>query len=96
MDSSDDNQATIERYVVDKVVSHRSGPGRKSIHNYTYRLRLKGYDPESDLSYRADEIPQCQEMIAAYRANNSLDAATTQPKTSESLNNKPKRKRNEN
>ena len=67
------DQPRIERYIVEKVVSHKSGRGRKSPHNYAYRLRLKGYGPESDLVYRAEEIPQCREMISAYRAKHGLD-----------------------
>ena len=66
----------IESYVVDKVVNHKSGKGPKTPYNYRYRLRLRGYGPESDLEYRADEIPQCQEMIAAYRIRCGLDIAS--------------------
>ena len=72
---NDENQPRIERYIVDKVVDHKTGRGRKSLHNYKYRLRLKGYGPESDLIYRADEVPQCHEMISAYRAKHGLDIA---------------------
>ena len=55
------------------VVSHRYGPGRKSAHNHKYRLSLQGYGPESDIEYRADEVPQCHELIAAYRTANILN-----------------------
>lgn len=66
----------IERYVVDKVVDHKTGRGRKGPHNYKYRLRLKGYGPESDLIYRADEVPQCHEMISVYRSRHGLETAS--------------------
>ena len=55
-------------YQVSDVVGHRRGQGRHSPHNYIYRLRLKGLGPEADLEYRAHQVPQCQELIAAYRA----------------------------
>lgn len=75
LDHPDEAQPKIESYVVDKVVSHKCGRGPKTPHNYKYRLRLRGYGPESDLEYRADEIPQCQELIAAYRIRCGLDTA---------------------
>ena len=75
LDHPDEAQPKIESYVVDKVVNHKSGKGPKTPYNYRYRLRLRGYSPESDLEYRADEIPQCQEMIAAYRIRCGLDIA---------------------
>ena len=67
------DQILAESYIVDKVVIHRCGPGRKSTHNYKYRLRLQGYGPESDVEYRADEIPQCHELISAYRTAQGLN-----------------------
>ena len=57
-------------------MNHRSGRGPKTPYNYRYRLRLRGYGPESDLEYRADEVPQCQEMIAAYRIRCGLERAS--------------------
>ena len=57
MDHPDEVQPKIESYFVDRV-DHKREPGRKSPHNYKYRLRLRGYGPESVLEYRADEIPQ--------------------------------------
>ena len=75
LDHPDEAQPKIESYVVDKVVNHKSGRGPKTPYNYRYRLRLRGYGPESDLEYRTDEIPQCQEMIAAYRIRCGLDIA---------------------
>ena len=93
---NDENQPRIERYVVDKVVDHKFGRGRKTPHNYKYRLRLKGYGPESDLVYRADEVPQCHELIAAYRSKHGLD---TTPAKQQSSTTRPieklKRKRDE-
>ena len=58
----------IGNYQVAVVVGHRYGRGRHSPHNYICRLRLKGFGPEADLEYRAHQVPQCQELIAAYRA----------------------------
>ena len=63
----------IESYIVDRVVSHKRGPGRKNTPNFKYRLRLQGYGPESDIEYRADEVPQCHELIAAYRTAYGLN-----------------------
>lgn len=67
------------------MVSHKSGRGPKTPHNYRYRLRLRGYGPESGLEYRADEIPQCQEMIAAYRFRCGLETATPGKNSSRNL-----------
>lgn len=93
---NDENQPRIERYVVDKVVDHTPGRGRKSLHNYKYRLRLKGYGPESDVMYRADEIPQCHEMISAYRSKHGLDIAPAEQQPSKPQSTKLlKRKRDE-
>ena len=41
-------------------------------------IRLKGFGPEADLEYRAHQVPQCQELIAAYRAH-QLEAITPPP-----------------
>ena len=56
LDHPDDAQPKIESYVVDRVVNHRSGRGPKTPYNYRYRLRLRGYGPESGLEYRADKF----------------------------------------
>ena len=66
-------------YQVADVVGHRRGQGRHSPHNYIYRLRLKGLGPEADLEYRAHHIPQCQEPIAACRAQHQLETITPPP-----------------
>ena len=63
-------------YQVADVVGHRRGQGRHSPHNYIYCLRLKGFGPEADLEYRAHQVPQCQDLIAAYRAQHQLDTIT--------------------
>ena len=41
-----------------------------------HRLRLKGFGPEADLEYRAHQVPQCQKLIAAYRAQHQLETIT--------------------
>ena len=56
----DEARPKIESYLVDRAVRCKCGPGRKSLHNYKYRLRLRGCGPESDLEYRAEEILRCQ------------------------------------
>ena len=66
-------------YQVADVVGHRRGRGRHSPHNYIYCLRVKGFDPEADLEYRAHQVPQCQELIAAYRAQHQLETITPPP-----------------
>ena len=58
LDHPDAAQPKIESYSVDRVVDHKRGPGRPTPHNYKYCIRLRGYGPESDLEYHADEIPQ--------------------------------------
>ena len=63
-------------YQVADAVGHRRGQGRHSPHNYIYRLRLKGFGPEADLQYRAHQVPQCRELIAAYRAQHQLETIT--------------------
>ena len=65
MQHPDEAQPKVESHFVGRVVHHKRGPGRKSTHNYKYRLRLQGYGPESDLEFSADEIPQCDELIDA-------------------------------
>ena len=66
-------------YQVADVVRHRRGQGRHSPHNYIYRLRLKGFGPEADLEYRAHQVLQCQELIAAYRAQHQLETIALPP-----------------
>ena len=79
LDHPDEGQPKIQSYFVDRVADHKRGPGRHSPRNYKYRLRRRGYGPESDLEYRADEIPQRHELIAAYRTNNGLQITITPP-----------------
>ena len=66
-------------YQAANVVGHRRGQGRHSLHNYIYRLRLKGFGPEADLECRAHQVPQCQELIAVYRARHQLETITPPP-----------------
>ena len=66
-------------YQVADVVGHRRGQGRHSPHNYIYRLRLKGFGPEAGLEYLAHQVPQCQELIAAYRAQHQLETTAPPP-----------------
>ena len=73
LDEKSANQPKIEHYIVQKVVGHKPGRGRKPPHNHVNRLRLNGYGPESDLMYRAEEVPQRHEMISAYRSQHELD-----------------------
>ena len=79
VDHPDEARAKIESSFVDRVVDHRRGPDSKIPHNYKYRLRLRGYGPKSDLDYRADEIPQCHELIAAYRTQKGLQLPIAPP-----------------
>ncbi len=82
---SDDNSAPrIESYVVDRIAGPDRARGRPGPHNYLYRLRLRGYGASQDLIRRAHEVPQCREMIAAYRADNGLDTPqiTSEQRTS--------------
>ena len=66
--------------VADDVVGHWRGQGRiYSSHNYIYRLRLKGFGPKADLEYRAHQVPQCQNLIAAYVAQCKLEKTTPPP-----------------
>lgn len=44
----------------------------KSTLNYKYRLRLQSCILETEIDYRADEVPQCQKLIAAYRTATGL------------------------
>ena len=81
----DEAQPNVESYFIDRVVHHKRGPGRKSPHNYKYRLRLQGYGPESDLELSADEVPQCHELIDVYRTRNGLQMAITPPRSPPSL-----------
>ena len=57
----------------------RRGQGRHSSCNYIHRLQLKGFGPEADLEYRAHQVPQYQELIAAYRAQRRLEKITPPP-----------------
>ena len=59
-------------YEVDLTVLWGMGEDEEridSLHGYTYRLRIEEYGPEADLVYRAPEIPQGRNMIAAYQKN---------------------------
>ena len=69
----------IDIYQVADVVGHRRGQRIHSPNNDIYRLRLKGFGPEADLEYRAHQVPQCQELIAAYRAQHRLETITPPP-----------------
>ena len=69
----------LDIYQVADVVGHRRGRGRHSLHNYIDRLRLKGAGREADLEYRAQQVSQCQELIAAYRAQHQLEIITPPP-----------------
>ena len=93
LDEKSADQPKIERYTVQKVVGHKPGRGRKSPHNHVYRLRLKGYGPESDVMYRAEEVPQCHEMISVYRSEHGMDPTPRAPQPSNPL---VKRKRQDN
>ena len=66
-------------YQVADVVGHRRGQGIHDPHNYIYRLRLKGFGPEADLEYGGHQVPQCQELIAAYRTQYQLETITPPP-----------------
>lgn len=96
LDENSANQPKIERYTVQEIVGHKPGRGRKSPHNLVYRLRLKGYGPESDLMYRAEEVPQCHEMISAYRSQHGMESTPPQvPQQSNPSKPPTKRKRQE-
>ena len=79
LEESESVSPRIGIYQVADVVGHRRGQGRYSLHNYTYRLRLKGFGPEADLEHRAHQAPQCQELIAAYHAQHHLEKITSPP-----------------
>ena len=66
-------------YQVADDAGHRRGQGRHNPHHYIYCLRLKGFGPEADLECRAHQVPQCQELIAAYRAQHQLETTTPPP-----------------
>ena len=73
LDHQDQILLLIVFFIVDRVVSHRCGPCRKRARNFKYRLHLQDYGPESDIEYQADEVPQCHELIDAYRTANRLN-----------------------
>lgn len=59
------------------------------MHISKYRMRLKGYGPESDLECRADEVPQCHPIIAAFRTKRVYTPRLTnapRPAASKSVN----------
>ena len=66
----------VGNYLVDSIVSHRPGRGRRGAHNYLYKLRFHGYGAERDIERRAHDMPQCHEMLAAYRIANNLEATS--------------------
>ncbi|CAM9295654.1 unnamed protein product, partial [Choristocarpus tenellus] len=59
-------------YNLEGIVDHKRGVGRKTTRNYLYRLRFQGYSPANDVWRKPTEIPECPEMIAAYRDENKL------------------------
>ena len=74
--SPDTTQPVVGNYLVDSIVSHRPGRGRRGAHNYLYKLRFHGYGAECDIERRAHDMPQCHEMLAAYRIANNLEATS--------------------
>ena len=65
LDHPDKAQPKIELYAVDIGAGHSLGPGRKNLHHFVYRMRLRGYSPESDVEYRTYEVPHCHASAAA-------------------------------
>ena len=90
VDQPDEKLPRIEKYVIEKVVGHAPGPGRRSRYNFKYRLRLKGFGPATDLTNRAEEVPQCQHLIEQYRRDKGLDRVAM-PDSSSASNRKRKR-----
>ena len=79
LEESETVPSHIGIYQVVDVVGHRRGKGRHNPHNHIYRLRLKGFGPEAGLEYRAHQVSQCQELIAAYRAQRQHETITPPP-----------------
>ena len=46
LDHPDEAQPRIDSYVIDRVAGHKLGPGRQRLHNFKYRMRVRGYGPE--------------------------------------------------
>ena len=81
LDHPDAVQLKIASYIVDRVVHHNCGPGTRSLQNFKYRLRLRGYGPESDIVYRADKISQDNELVASPLRNRKKIANRAKPTT---------------
>ncbi|CAM9989454.1 unnamed protein product, partial [Choristocarpus tenellus] len=50
-------QPTLGSYFIEVIADHKPGVGRKSPHNYSYRLMFRGFAPASDVWRNAKEIP---------------------------------------
>lgn len=87
LDSPELTQPRVGQYIIDSIVSHRPGVGRPSPHNVIYRFRFHGYGSESDLESRGHNMPQCHDMISAYRLATGLDVSpnTTNVRLSPSI-----------
>lgn len=72
-------------YDVDKIVGYRHGRGKRGFHNCIYLLRLKGYGLQADIEYRAQAIPQFEEITAAYRAEHGFDEIASPPQNNKLL-----------
>lgn len=97
LDRPELTQPRVGSYNINSIVKHPRGQGSSGPHNYRYRLRPAGYGATDDVWYRAHEIPQCQEMVAAYRAANGLHETTCPSLKSKSNSNSksaPKSKSN--
>lgn len=72
-DSSDEDDP---EYPVEKIVGHRP---TDRLNEYKFTLRFRGYPPSEDLEFHEKDIPECYELIAAYRLLKNLGPSFIEP-----------------
>ena len=59
---------SIGPYVIEAIDGHKRGVGAASVDNFQYHLKLQGQPTQCGVWRHYSSLPQCNEMIASYRA----------------------------
>ena len=62
------SQVRIKNLVVNAIESHRRGIGKPSPTNFQNLFTFRGYPPSQGAWCHVNAVPQCFQLIAAYRA----------------------------
>ena len=58
----------IGAFTFESIGGHKRGVGAEPLTNFQYHLKLEGYPTLMGIWRHVNDIPQCTEMIASYRA----------------------------